>query len=317
MTKPSTQLERFRGIIPAVVSPHDGQDNFCIDAFVRQVEFLYEQGVHGVYTCGGTGEGYSLRLEERKKALEVAAELSRSRGVLIGHVGAPCTRDATELAEHAARWHADAIASLPPPGRTQQELVAYYSALSQASGLPVFVYYLPAFTGPNMGYEELLELLDLDGVVGMKFTDSNLFLMRRLLDARPGIVVFSGFDEMLLPALQYGATGGIGTWYNVVPGAFLAIFDAARRGDYKTAWEWQRRVIKLTEFGWSYGIAGTVELLLRQQGRVMHAFRRPYVPLDAAFVAETAAVLSQILAELKSPDRTHHPPASSGIDRVA
>lgn len=316
MTNPGNRVERFRGIIPAVVSPHDGQDNFSVEAFARQIAFLYEQGVHGVYTCGGTGEGYCMRLEERKNALEVAAELSKSRGVLIDHVGAQCTRDAAELAEHAARWRADAIASLPPPRRTQKELLAYYSALSQASGLPVFVYYMPAITGKSMGYDELLELLDVDGVVGMKFTDSNLFLMRRLLDARPGIVIFSGFDEMLLPAMQYGATGGIGTWYNVVPRAFLAIFEAASRGDYKTAWEWQRRVIKLTEFGWGYGIEGTVELLLRQQGRVLHAFRRPCVPFDAAFIAETALTLSQILTELESTDRTNHHPPGSCIDKV-
>jgi len=313
----ATNSEKFSGILPAVVSPHDGRDELCIKAFAEHIEFLYKQRVHGVYVCGGTGEGYSMRMEERKEALEVASQISRSRGILIAHVGADCTRDAADLAEHAARHHADAIASLPPRGRGQKELVSYYSDLSKASGLPVFVYYMPAFNGKPMSYDDLLELLDLDGVAGMKFTDSNLFLMRRLLDARPGIVVFSGFDEMLLPALQYGASGGIGTWYNVVPGAFLAIFNAANRGDYKTAWEWQRRIIKLADFGWRHGIAATVELLLRQQGRVRHAFRRPYMPFDAAFIASTAPELSQILAEFEPPAGTNEQLPCNAATQVA
>ena len=292
----------FQGILPAVVSPHDGADHLDLNGFARHIEFLYEQGVHGIYVCGGTGEGYNMRLDERKKVLEVASEISHSRGVLIDHVGAQCTRDALELTEHAARSGATAISSMPPQGRNHQELVSYYSALSRVSDLPIFIYYMPTASGRNMAYEELLDLLDIEGVAGMKFSDANLFLMRRLLDARPQTVIFSGFDELLCPALQYGACGGIGTWYNVIPKAFLAIFDAAKRQDFNEAWSWQHRMIKLAEFGWTYGIKATVELLLSQQGRLTHAFRQPFIPFDLAFVESTASTLCGILSDLATPD---------------
>jgi N-acetylneuraminate lyase len=300
MANPSIRSEEFRGIIPAVVSPHDGHDKFCGDSFVQQIEFLYEQAVHGIYICGGTGEGYSMRLEERKQAMEIASQVSNSRGIVINHVGAQCTRDAIELAEHAARNGAHAIASLPPPGRNHKELLHYYAELARASDLPLFVYYIPEMTGHKMGYDELLQLLDLDGVVGLKFTEANLFLMRRLIDARPETIVFSGFDELLMAALQYGAVGGIGTWYNVVPGAFLAIFDSVKRGDFQTAWKWQHKVIRLADFGWKHGIKATVEHLLRSQGRVVNAFRRPFVPFDSSFAESVSSQLTQILMDFKN-----------------
>lgn len=285
----------LRGILPAVVSPHDGNDNFCPRSFARHIEFLYAQGVHGVYICGGTGEGFAMRLEERKTAMEIAAELSKFRGITIDHVGAQCTRDAAELAGHAARCGASALASMPPIAKTQQELCRYYAELAQISGLPVLVYYIPAFTGRHSSLAELIELLDIDGVCGMKFTDPNLFLMRRILDARPDKIIFSGFDEMLFPALLYGAAGGIGAWYNVIPKAFLNIFAAAVASDCSAGWRWQHSFIKLAEIGWRFGIPAVIELLLRQRGEVLRCFRAPYSALPDDLERQVTPQLEKIL----------------------
>ena len=70
-------------------------------------------------------------------------------------------------------------------------------------------------------------------VVGLKSSDWNIYYMRRLLQARPDIVVFHGMDEVLYPGLLYGAHGGIGMWYNVFPGLFLGLFEAAAKGNGK------------------------------------------------------------------------------------
>ena len=83
--------EKFSGIIPAVVSPHNGRDEFLDEPFERHIDYLWKAGISGLYLCGGTGQGYLLRIEERKKAVEIAVKRSPEEGVLIAHVGAQST----------------------------------------------------------------------------------------------------------------------------------------------------------------------------------------------------------------------------------
>lgn len=139
----------LEGILPAIVSPHDGRDRFDAAAFEKQAHFLYEAGVHGLYVCGGTGEGYLMRLDERKSAAEIAVRASGGIGHVIVHVGAQAARDAIELSEHAAKIGAAAIASIPPIGRDYKELLTWYRDLT-LTGLPTFVYHIPGLTGQSL-----------------------------------------------------------------------------------------------------------------------------------------------------------------------
>ena len=207
-------MKKFTGIFPAVASPCDQEDRFLEDKFSTLVTDLYKAGVQGLYICGGTGDGYKMRVPERKRAAELAVDLSRrAGGSLIVHVGAASTREAVELTEHAAHIGADAISSMPPNNASQVEMLSYYTDLARSSSLPaVFIYYFPSRLASAPSLHQLLQLLDIDGVVGLKVSDWNLFLLKRLVLARPDLLVFNGFDEFLYLGLLYGATGGIGTW---------------------------------------------------------------------------------------------------------
>ena len=295
-------LAKFRGVMPAIVSPHDGKDRFDPETFARHADFLYGKGVHGLYVCGATGEGYYMRLEERRRAVEVAVERSRGKGVVIAHVGSFSTRDAVELAAHAGKCGADAVASIPPLWKSQAELVRYYREIARASRLPMFVYHVPVLTNRATTAEELVELLSIEGAVGLKFTDWNLYLMRRVLHAKPEAIIFNGYDEFVYPGLLFGAQGCIGTWYNVFPHAFVNIFEAVETGDHARAWKWQDRLHRLFTFGWKYGFGGTLEILLERIGIVKHAFRHPYQPFDTKTARVVKSGLKPVLAELEKND---------------
>ncbi len=86
--------------------------------------------------------------------------------------------------------------------------MVYYQELARVSQLPTFIYHIPHLTHHELDVSALIELLQIEGVVGLKFTDWNLFLMRRVLYRLPETIVFNGFDEFLLPTLRYGAKGG-------------------------------------------------------------------------------------------------------------
>ena len=271
--------QRLRGILPAVISPHDGDDNFAPASFERHLEFLYRQGVHE-QCLRANGEGYSMRLEERKLALEIAAGRSLKDSIVIAHVGAQSTRDAAELAEHAARYGASAVASIPPLGKSQPSLKSYYGDLHKASGLPVLVYYIPMLTGRQSTLPELLELLDVPGIVGLKFTDANLFLMNRILQSRRDAIIFYGFDEQVAHALMCGARRDR-EFVQPDPAdlrSHLGRISPARSGCIRIL---ARQNTASGVPAWKIGgFRGVVDLPLRRQGIVDHAFRRPFVRLD-------------------------------------
>ena len=274
---------KFEGILPAIASPCDEGERFLEEPFAALAERLYRAGVHGLYVCGGTGDGYRMRLDERKRAAEIASEISAEFGGLaIIHVGALNTRDAAELAEHAAQVGASAVASLPPVNASQPQLVQYYAELARAAQLPLFVYHIPAVTHLTPTVDEMVELLDIDGVAGMKCTDWNLFFMKQVLRARPDAVVFSGYDELLCPGLLYGAHGGVGTWYNVFPKLFLGIFEGVRSGDVARAMELQEASLAFSDVAWQGGVFQAFEAVMRERGLAPRCFRRPHQTLDDA-----------------------------------
>ena len=135
------------GICPAIVSPWDRKERFDADAFTRLASHLYDEGVHGLYVCGLTDDGYSMSVADRKEAARQAVKVSRGRGYVIVHVGAQDMRTARELAEHAVAQGAEAVASIPPSNRTHVEALGYYRELSRAAaGTPLRVYHIPPHT---------------------------------------------------------------------------------------------------------------------------------------------------------------------------
>ena len=290
----------LKGIMPAVASPCDENDAFLEEKFAALVESLCGAGVHGVYVCGMTGDGYSMRLGERKRAAEIAVDVSRkSRAAVIVHVGTTNTRDAAELAAHAAGAGADAVSSIPPAAFSHKQLLSYYTDIARAAQIPVLVYHVPALTHSNPTVEEIFELLDVEGVVGLKYTDWNLFFMKRLLLARPETIVFNGYDELFCPALLYGATGGIGTSYNLFPRLYLGIYSAIQQGDVQRAMNSQERFLAFADLLWKVGVKPLFEYLMRQRGLAPYCFRRPRAALDKELLARIEPELNARIAAIE------------------
>jgi N-acetylneuraminate lyase len=206
----------FEGILPAVVTPFDAEMRFAPAALEALLERLFATGIHGVYVCGQTGEGGRQPVAQRKLVAETAVRSTpRGRAVVV-HVGGGSLADAIELARHAARAQAHAVSSLPPAGQDDpRAILEYYRALAAASDLPLLVYYFPDISPAIRSRELVFDLVALPNVIGLKFTDFNLYLLAQL--RRQGVIVFNGRDEVLLAGLLMCASGGIGSFYNLVP----------------------------------------------------------------------------------------------------
>ena len=285
---------QFAGIYPAVLTPFADEQRLDLGAFAALIGRLYRAGVDGLYVGGNCGEWYLQTLEERKAEARVAVECSRGAGRVIVHVGCARTEDALDLARHAAAIGADAVSSLPPyiARWTEPEILRYYERLSSATPLPCFVYYFPALTGNGAGEGFFDAVRALPGVRGFKFTDMNLYELGHLAARAEGRIVLNGHDQVLLPALLMGAAGGIGSFYNVVPEQFVALFRAWRAGDLACARSIQMRINSLIRVVKRYRLVPALKHITRLQGLDLGICRQPTLALSGEDQQGLAAALA-------------------------
>jgi N-acetylneuraminate lyase len=252
------------GILPAVVTPVGPDGVFWPAAFERFLDRLFQAGVHGVYVCGQTGEGLSQSVDQRKNVTEVALNACPSGKLVITHVGAGSTADALELARHAAGAGVDAISSLPPLGPYSfAEIRQYYQTLAAATDLPLFVYHHPDVC-PQLNPELVLQLCSIPNVVGLKYTDYDLYGLSTL--RQNGTLVFSGRDEVLAAGLLMGATGGIGAFYNLFPDTFVRIYGLACEGRWAEAATLQRALNPVLRGIFRFSLVPAIRAVLAQVG---------------------------------------------------
>jgi N-acetylneuraminate lyase len=270
---PNPLLDTTNRILPALVTPLTPSGELDVRSTERLIDHLYKKGVGGLYLTGSTGEGIYLSREIRQRLVEVAVGLSKGRGKVIVHVGAIQPSLARELADHAARAGADAVSSIPPfaGGYSWAEAHAFYAELAAKSRLPVIAYYIPGLTGQQRSVEELASLLTIPNIAGYKFTEYNLYTMQRLLlRFNRDQIMYNGPDEMLALGLQFGAHGGIGTTYNVMPELILQVAKLCRDGKFADAVAAQKKANDIIEpLIAAHGVASTKQILY-WQGLIDH-----------------------------------------------
>jgi N-acetylneuraminate lyase len=255
----------LRGVLPALVTPLDSRERFAPTAMEQLLERVYAAGSDGVYVCGQTGEGLLLGKDDRKQAAETAVRNSPRGKQVIVHVGAASTADAVDLSRHAARAGAHAVSSLPPScAFTFCEARAYYEAIAAAADLPVLVYYFPEFSRTITTLDEIDSLCSIPNVVGLKFTDFDFY--RLSLISRAGRVIFSGRDEAFACGVLMGASGGIGSFYNLIPEMFVQVWQAGQAGDYATARRVQDRINDLVQAVLRFPMLPAIKTLLTWSG---------------------------------------------------
>jgi N-acetylneuraminate lyase len=255
----------LQGVIPALVTPLDADGELATRSMEKLLERMYAAEVDGMYICGQTGEGMLLPLATRRAAAEVAVRNSPSGKAVIVHVGAARTADAVDLAKHARTAGAHAVSSLPPAASFSfDEVKAYYRAIAEAAEIPVLVYYFPEFSRSVNTLEQIYELCAIPNVVGLKFTDFDLYRMS--LISRAGHVILNGRDEVFAAGVLMGAKGGIGSFYNVAPEAFVEVWRLGQAGRHTEARAAQDRINELIQLVLRYPMLQALKMMLGWSG---------------------------------------------------
>ena len=291
-------IEDFKGVIPAVLSVFDAQEELDEKGTRELIRFLTSFDIGGLYLTGSTGEAFLMNSEERKRQVEIAMDEVGDRLPVVVHVGAMSTRASVELARHAEAVGAAGISSVPPFyfKFNEEQIFGYYRDISEATSLPMIVYNIPL--AGMMTVSMIERLASLPNVKGVKYTGTALYEVTQIRDAcKPGFQIYGGCDELGSSNIALGVDGIIGSFYNCIPDLYLRIWKAVKESDMETAACLQRKALHVIMLGiQSRSMMACIKLWLRKAGVQAGYARRPF----DNFTEEQAESLVRSLLELDS-----------------
>ena len=290
-------VSHLRGVMPALLTPFDAQQNIDRASLRRLVRFNIEQGVDGVYVGGSTGEAFVQSLSEREEVLEIVAE----EITLIAHVGCVSTAESQQLAVAAKRYGFDAVSAVTPfyyPFSFEEHCDHYRAIIDSADGIPMVVYNIPALSGVKLTLEQINQLVTLPGVGALKQTSGDLYQMEQIRRAHPELVLYNGYDEIFASGLLAGADGGIGSTYNIMAWRYLGIVQALKEGDTAKAQQLQHECNKVIDLLVKVGVFRGLKTVLHYMDVLsVPLCRKPFAPVEDKFQAELKALAQQLMQE--------------------
>lgn len=302
-------LDRFRGLGVAVVTPFRSDESFDAAAFESFLDFLIEGGVDYLVPCGTTGENPVLSEEEHLDVIRTAVKAAKGRVPVVGGAGSNSTKKGAELAKKVADLGCDAILTITPYYNkpTPDGLVRHFGAQSEAlakngTKVPMILYNVPGRTGVNMTAETTLRVArEVDGVAGVKEASANMEQILEILRLREkNFLVISGDDAWTVALIGAGADGVVSVAGNEIPREMKQMVSAALEGDYETARAIQKRFLPLLTGNFIESNPIPVKAALKMMGVLeSDTVRGPLAPISDANRKKLASILSECGVETR------------------
>ncbi|HIH26603.1 MAG TPA: 4-hydroxy-tetrahydrodipicolinate synthase [Methanoregulaceae archaeon] len=287
----------FEGVLPAVITPFQRNHamDLDIDGLVSNIEFLIENGVHGIVPCGSTGESATLSFEEHEKVIDAAINAVNGRVPVIAGTGSNNTAEAVRFTQAAKDLGADGVLVISPyynkPNRSG--LIKHYTILADID-IPVIVYNVPGRTGQNLSPDLVIELAHHPSIVGIKEASGDVTQISRIIEGTldQDFTVISGDDNLTFPILALGGSGVISVAANIEPARMVAMFEAFCEGDFETALDLHYELSPLFRSMFIDTNPIPVKKAVELRGMAAGPVRLPLDELDATKTAQLREVLT-------------------------
>jgi len=187
----------FGTVLTAVLTPFDDEGSVDYGVFWKLIRHLADNGSDGVVVTGTTGESPTLSKPEKIALYKAAVEAAGDRMKVIAGTGTYNTAESVALTEQAAGVGVDAIMAVTPyySKPPQAGLIKHFTAIADATDLPLMLYNIPGRTSRLIEVETLVELAHHDRIVAVKDAVGDLDFTRRAIEQLPeGFAVYSGDD---------------------------------------------------------------------------------------------------------------------------
>ncbi|WP_436739246.1 4-hydroxy-tetrahydrodipicolinate synthase [Streptomyces sp. BBFR102] len=305
MAPTSTPQTPFGRVLTAMVTPLTADGALDLDGAQRLATHLVDAGNDGLVLNGTTGESPTTSDAEKTELIRAVLDAVGDRAHIVAGVGTNDTRHSVDLARAAEAAGAHGLLTVTPYYNKppQEGLYRHFTAIADATDLPVMVYDIPGRSGVPISTETLVRLGEHPRIVANKDAKGDLGRASWAI-ARSDLAWYSGDDMLNLPLLSVGAVGFVSVVGHLVAPELRALLDAHLSGDVQKATEIHQRLLPVfTGMFRTQGVI-TTKAALDRLGLPGGPLRLPLVELSAEETAQLTIDLAAGGVQLRSTDFT-------------
>jgi 4-hydroxy-tetrahydrodipicolinate synthase len=283
----------FGRLLTAMVTPMTGDGAVDYDGAARLADYLVgSMRNDGLVISGTTGESPTTTDGEKDRLLRTVIEAVGARATVVAGVGTNDTAHTRELARQAERAGAAGLLVVTPYYNKppQAGLVAHFTSVADATGLPVMLYDIPGRTGTPIATESLLQLAQHRRIVAVKDAKAD-FAAASVVMAATDLAFYCGDDILNLPWLSLGAAGFVSVHAHVVGDRLHEMIDAYLAGDVGMALRLHRELLPVY-----LGMMRTQGVITTKAALAM--LGQPGGPVRPPLVDATEAEIERLRADL-------------------
>ncbi|GHC89357.1 4-hydroxy-tetrahydrodipicolinate synthase [Streptomyces flavofungini] len=287
MAPTSTPQTPFGRVLTAMVTPFTADGALDLDGARQLAAHLVDAGNDGLIVNGTTGESPTTSDAEKAELVRAVVDAVGDRAHVVAGVGTNDTRHSIDLARAAASAGAHGLLTVTPYYNKppQEGLFRHFTAIADATDLPVMLYDIPGRSGVPINTETIVRLAEHPRIVANKDAKGDLGRASWAI-ARSGLAWYSGDDMLNLPLLSVGACGFVSVVSHVVTPELRAMIDAHTSGDVQKATEIHQKLLPVfTGMFRTQGVI-TTKAALALQGRPGGPLRLPLVELSPEETAQ-------------------------------
>ncbi len=270
-------------LFTAMVTPFQADLTLDLKAARRLAAWLVEQGSDGLVVAGSTGESPTLSEDEKLALFSAVREAVGDRALVFANTGSNDTARSVDFSRRAALGGVDGLMAVVPYYNkpSQAGMFAHFSAIAEASELPLMLYNVPSRTGANLMPETAARLAAAHpSIQAVKEAAGSLDQAAELTRLLPeGVAVYSGDDSLTLPMLAVGAVGVVSVASHLVGTPIRQMLAAFESGRLAEATALHRRLLPLFRGLFLAPNPTPVKAALNMIGQAVGPCRLPLVAL--------------------------------------
>ncbi len=284
-------------VITAMVTPFDAKREIDFNKVEELTDYLVKHGSDTLLVAGTTGEGPTLTHEEEFELLSTIKRANEFRAKVIMNAGSNSTETAVKSAKWAEKEEVDGILSVVPYYNkpSQEGMIAHFSAIAEATSLPIIIYNIPGRTGVNMKPETVAKLANkYDNIAGIKQSFGDMDAVTELKMLCPDdFSIYSGDDSLTLPMLSLGVRGVVSVASHLFGVEMKSMIRNFKTGDVKAALNMHRKLYPAFKKLFMAPNPVPVKAALAHTGICSDYVRRPLVELTPDEKEELFAVIDR------------------------